>query len=157
MPEEPQPKPKNFDFSGCLWLALIFGLGAVALLIPALRVLRSSPPHANAYARLHAGVFAAALQQYQEDYGVYPEGGNAQLLASIQGGNPRGTIYFVAAPKNINSKGEFIDGWGTPFRIDLSDPKKPRVWSCGRDRIDNGGVKGSDDLISELPDRPKPQ
>ena len=48
----------------------------------------------------------------------------------------------------MNAKGELTDPWGTPYRFDLSDPKSPRVWSCARNRKDDGGAQSSDDIVS---------
>jgi hypothetical protein len=148
MPEEQKPKSKVGDW---IFLAVILGL----VLSIVLSVLRLKGGHSErASTGVQATTFLLGLHQYRVEYGAYPAGGNPQLLMALAGANPRGIVFFQAKPENINSKGEFIDRWGTPFQIDLSNPKVLRIWSCGKDRIDHGGAKGSDDLPIELPVKP---
>ena len=69
-------------------------------------------------------------------------------MNAFRGGNPRKIVFFEARPSSYNAQGAFIDPWGTPYVLDLSKPEAPRAWSCGPNRRDEGGAKGSDDIVS---------
>ena len=58
-----------------------------------------------------------ALQQYKERVGAYPVGNNAEVVRALMGNNSKNLIILVGRKKDINSKGEFLDPWGTPLRI----------------------------------------
>jgi type II secretory pathway pseudopilin PulG len=58
-----------------------------------------------------------ALQRYKEKVGSYPVGNNAAIVQSLLGNNPKNLIILVGRKKDLNSKGEIIDPWGTPLRI----------------------------------------
>ncbi|EEF58847.1 hypothetical protein [Pedosphaera parvula] len=61
-----------------------------------------------------------ALQQYKERIGAYPVGSNAEVAKALMGNNNKNLIILVGRKKDLNSKGEFIDPWGTPLRIYFS-------------------------------------
>jgi hypothetical protein len=58
-----------------------------------------------------------ALQQYKERVGAYPLGSNMEIAKALQGNNAKNLIILVGRKKDLNTKGEFIDPWGTPLRI----------------------------------------
>jgi len=58
-----------------------------------------------------------ALQQYKERVGSYPVGNNAEIAKSLLGNNPKNLIILVGRQKDLNSKGEIVDPWGTPLRM----------------------------------------
>jgi type II secretory pathway pseudopilin PulG len=58
-----------------------------------------------------------ALQQYKERVGSYPVGNNAEVVRALMGNNSKNLIILVGRKKDLNSKGEFLDPWGTPLRI----------------------------------------
>ncbi len=93
-------------------------------------------------------MLAEAVKSHRREYGSYPAGDNAQIIATLRGENPGKVVFFETPSTWINPKGELIDPWGTPYRFDLSDPTKPRFWSCGKNRRDDGGAEGSDDIPS---------
>jgi hypothetical protein len=63
-----------------------------------------------------------ALQQFKENLGRYPVGAsNAEIVKALKGGNPKNVIILVGKKAQLNDKGEFVDPWGTPFRIYFSD------------------------------------
>ena len=57
------------------------------------------------------------LQMYKERMGAYPVGNNAEVVKALMGNNSKNLIILVGRKKDINSKGEFVDPWGTPLRI----------------------------------------
>jgi hypothetical protein len=91
---------------------------------------------------------ATAIKAYYAEYASGLTGNDAQTMTALCGGNPRKIVFFEALNKYFGVSGDLIDPWGTPYRFDLSDPMNPRVWSCGKNRRDEGGAKGSDDLAS---------
>jgi len=95
----------------------------------------------------------AALRAYFIEYQAFPTGDAAAIVASLRGENPRKITFLETNPNRINATGEFFDPWGTPYRIDLTNPRGMRVWSCGRNCRDEGGAKGSDDIASWRPNR----
>ena len=102
----------------------------------------------RAEARSFVDGLLTATNAYATEYGSPLSGTPAQILATLRGDNPRKIIFFDTLPRQINAQGELIDPWGTPYRFDLSDPQKPRIWSCGRNRKDEDGAEGSDDIVS---------
>lgn len=60
------------------------------------------------------------LQEFKEHVGVYPTGSNAEIARALKGQNPKKVIIVVGRDNELNSKGEFVDPWGTPLRIYFS-------------------------------------
>jgi hypothetical protein len=86
-----------------------------------------------------------ALQQYKERVGAYPVGNNMEVAKALQGNNARNLIILVGRKKDLNSKGEFIDPWGTPLRIYFSG-EGILVRSAGPNkRFDDSTVLNPDD------------
>lgn len=89
----------------------------------------------------------ASLQNYKENIGTYPTGGNAQIAKALQGENPKKIIVLVGRKTEINEKGEFLDPWGTPLRFYFSD-SGILVRSAGKNqRFDDSTVLDADDFI----------
>jgi type II secretory pathway pseudopilin PulG len=61
-----------------------------------------------------------ALQQYKERIGSYPVGSNEEVVKAMMGNNSKNLIILVGRKKDLSSKGEVIDPWGTPLRIYFS-------------------------------------
>ncbi|HWB60611.1 MAG TPA: hypothetical protein VG733_14045 [Chthoniobacteraceae bacterium] len=85
---------------------------------------------------------AEAMDYYQVKH-IVPAGSIAELVAEI-------SKHDMTAERKsrLNSAGQFLDPWGTPYRIDVSNPKFPWAYSCGPDKKDDGGAPGSDDIVS---------
>ncbi len=84
-----------------------------------------------------------ALDLYLGEQGVYPGGSAAEISLLLRGHaigtqNPTKASYVEAAPREVNDRGEFVDPWGTPYRIIIATP--PRVYSCGPNRVDENGA-----------------
>ncbi len=128
------------------WIFLIFAILLVgALLFP---TIDERKPHELFAARTQINNVVVALRLYRVEYGESLTGENAYLTRTLHGQNLRGIVFLASKKESINRSGEMIDFWGTPLRFDISDPKNPRVWSCGKDRRDDGGAEGSDDITS---------
>lgn len=146
-----QPK-KQYVFH---WVVVGMALLCLASVWLVRRILHDDPLafssrgiSAKGEVRLFMPSIVGAVNQYRTDYGSFPSGENAAIVAALRGKNPRGIIYFEPPTPWINPKGELIDPWKTPYCFDLSDPQNPRVWSCGKNRRDDGGAEGSDDIVS---------
>lgn len=86
-----------------------------------------------------------ALQKYKEYAGAYPVGNNAEIVKALAGNNPQKVIVDIGRHKNLNSKGELVDPWGTPYRIYFSGDGI-LVRSAGPNkRFDDSTVQNSDD------------
>jgi hypothetical protein len=86
-----------------------------------------------------------ALQQYKERIGSYPVGSNAEVAKALQGNNAKNLIILVGRKKDLNSKGEFVDPWGTPLKIYFSG-EGILVRSAGPNkRFDDSTVLNPDD------------
>ena len=77
------------------------------------------------------------------EHGAYPEGTTAEICAlllgrDVRGQNPKQLGYIDAQANELNASGEFVDPWGTPYRIIIHSA--PRVYSCGPNKIDEGGA-----------------
>jgi type II secretory pathway pseudopilin PulG len=86
-----------------------------------------------------------ALQQYKERVGSYPVGNNAEVAKALQGNNSKNLIILVGRKQDLDSKGEFVDPWGTPLRIYFSG-EGILVRSAGPNkRFDDSTVLNPDD------------
>ena len=86
-----------------------------------------------------------ALQKYKERVGTYPIGGNLEVVKALAGNNKKNVIVVLGNRITVNEKGEFIDSWGTPLRIYISD-SGVLIRSAGPNRrFDDSTVIGGDD------------
>jgi hypothetical protein len=88
------------------------------------------------------------LELYRGEQGDYPRGSVADICGLLTGQkigdqNPRGLSYIDAEPYEVNAAGEFVDPWGSVYRINIAGPS-PVVYSCGPNRVDDHG--SGDDL-----------
>ena len=86
-----------------------------------------------------------ALQQYKEKVGAWPSGNNADIAKALMGNNSKNLMILVGRKQDLNSKGEFVDPWGTPLRIYFSG-EGVLVRSAGPNkRFDDSTVLNPDD------------
>ena len=86
-----------------------------------------------------------ALQQYKEKVGSWPTGNNADIAKALMGNNSKNLMILVGRKQDLNSKGEFVDPWGTPLRIYFSG-EGVLVRSAGPNkRFDDSTVLNPDD------------
>jgi hypothetical protein len=122
---------------GCVTLASI---GLAILLLPALTSGRCPPMPP---AKVDMVCLRAALQQYHAEYGIWPTGNSSQILTALRGENPRKTCFFT--PRSINSSGEFIDPWGTPYYIEFASTNRIFLRCAGRNKT----FGDKDDITAE--------
>jgi type II secretory pathway pseudopilin PulG len=94
-------------------------------------------------ARSDVAVLTLALDGFAREHGSYPTGTCTEICAllrgeDVAGQNPKRLDYVEASAHEMNAAGEFIDPWGTPYRI-LTSPTG-RAYSCGPNRIDEQGL-----------------
>jgi len=88
-----------------------------------------------------------ALQQYKDKVGSWPIGSNAEIGKALMGNNSKNLMILVGRKQDMNSKGEFVDPWGTPLRIYFSGDQI-LVRSAGPNkRFDDSTVLNGDDYF----------
>ena len=98
-------------------------------------------------ARHDVNALLDGLNGFAREQGDYPKGSTAEICQLLlgnpaKGQNQRRLTYIEAAPTEIDLQGEFVDPWGSPYRIRLHPA--PFVYSCGPNRSDEQG--GGDDI-----------
>ncbi len=75
------------------------------------------------------------LSQYGAAFGGNPVGTNAEITAALNGDNPRHARFLDGADGNtVNSAGELVDVWGTPYFFHQLSAKDTEVRSAGPDK-----------------------
>ena len=95
------------------------------------------------------GELSLALDLYYTEHGAYPRGTTAEICRLLLGKtvgdqNQKQLSYIDAKGSELNAASEFVDPWGTPYRIIIGLP--PRVYSCGPNKVDENG--GGDDIAA---------
>ncbi len=86
------------------------------------------------------------IHDYGSMFGGNPVGVNAEITSQLNGHNPK-QVYFIQ-PENgmrINSQGELVDPWGTPYFFHQLSGKEMEIRSAGPDRV----MWTADDLVTE--------
>ncbi len=77
-----------------------------------------------------------AFTDYYEEFGAYPDGDAAAMIRALSGENPARREFFQYPPDSINTKGELLDPWGTPYRITPSPgAEPPEIHSAGKNHL----------------------
>ena len=145
MNEDQKDNPKKrFPW---IWLLIVavFTVVALGLLFP---VSWGHQTPRRAIARIDVTQIRAAIKGYIVEFGIPPTGDHSQIIAALRGKNLRQIIFFEGDAKRFNGRGEFLDPWGTPYRIDVSNPDFPWAYSFGPNKVDEGGTQPSDDISS---------
>ena len=111
---------------------------------------RESGPDASPAPALPAQVVTeavrSAIQKYGAAFGGNPVGTNAEITRALNGDNPTHANFLAGIPgQQINSKGELVDPWGTPYFFHQLSGTEMEVHSAGPDRT----LWNADDLISK--------
>ena len=127
----------TFPLYRLVFIAWVFALAAfIASMLTASRVGIDNSKIArtrNAMVQL-----STAVLSFQTEYGVLPDAkDNATLIKVLSGQvetreNPRDIVFLTPSHRELDSQGEFIDPWGTPYRISVND--QPTVISAGPDK-----------------------
>lgn len=92
------------------------------------------PPPADSPARLEADSIALNLRHYGQRFGGNPVGTNAEIVKTLNGGNPKGVRYLPQENLRLNDQGELIDIWGTPYFFHQLSAQKMEIRSAGPDK-----------------------
>jgi len=86
----------------------------------------------------------SVFRQYSQRFGGNPVGNNREITAALNGSN-RGQAVMVNPEDGmqINSDGELVDNWGTPFFFHQMSRTEMEIRSAGPDRK----LWNSDDLV----------
>ena len=57
------------------------------------------------------------LQQYKEFVGSYPTGNCADISKALFGQTEKKILILAVRKSDLNSKGEILDPWGTPYQF----------------------------------------
>lgn len=74
-----------------------------------------------------------------------PTGDQQEIVAFLLGDNPRGLSYIPSDSPHLNSDGELVDRWGTPYFFHTLSRHQIEVRSAGPDKLH----WSEDDVVSE--------
>lgn len=89
-----------------------------------------------------------SIRAFENEYGMSPNGGNAAtitLLTTPTNMQGHSVVFLILDKSSLNQKGEMVDPWGTPYRIDARDKGQLEIQSAGPNKVfgDNDDI-GSD-------------
>jgi hypothetical protein len=74
------------------------------------------------------------MEGHHHEFGSYPSGMPAEILAVLFGNNPQKLVFLSVGKANTNSTGEFIDPWRTPYQIIFDSSNHFTIWSAGKNK-----------------------
>ena len=75
------------------------------------------------------------IRFYEMEYGALPPAtDNAGVIKILAGYNPRKIKFADFDPAQLNSRGELLDPWGTPYQISLDADTNIHITSAGPDQ-----------------------
>jgi hypothetical protein len=115
---------------------------------PGVTPLQAGRPEDGAVTPLAGATVAEAVrsaaQAYGAAFGGNPVGTNAEITRALNGNNPTHAMFLSGIPgQQINSKGELLDPWGTPYFFHQLSGSDMEVRSAGPDRK----MWTSDDIV----------
>jgi hypothetical protein len=126
-----------------IWVVVSVLFTCSIIWVDALVVDRAAPrdPTSKVIEAVEMGIFL-----YSTEHGQFPAGtDNAKIIRVLTGENQGKKVYLYLVPEDLDAKGEVVDSWGTPLRINRLDSKHPQVQSAGPDRQWDTG----DDIYNE--------
>jgi hypothetical protein len=87
-----------------------------------------------------------AIRDYGSRFGGNPVGVNAEITSQLNGQNPK-QVNFIQPDvgMRINSQGELVDPWGTPYFFHQLSGRETEIRSAGPDKI----MWTADDLVTK--------
>ena len=125
-----KPKPSKIWKVSVTLVVLLF-LVAVVLYLGSGTIgpgLRDAP---EIYTRTNMGMIEAIFANYIQDSGAVPVSSENYRLVQIFAKKSD----FTRNSHTVNANQEFIDGWGTPFRISVESKDSIVILSAGPDKI----------------------
>ena len=83
--------------------------------------------------RLEMDTFLMAMRGYEAAFGKYPSGSATEILQALAGNSPWKRVFLVMG-RSTNSFGEFVDPWGTPYKITVESNNRVIIRSAGVNR-----------------------
>ena len=130
------------------WLSLLVfvALAATGVAFSMSKRAPTVDPKMTAF-REQADGLIIGLQQYKEFIGSFPKGSNLDVARSLNGQGDKRILIVVGRKGDLNSKGEFVDPWGTPIQFYFS-ADGVMVRSAGPNQVfEDCKTTGTDDLF----------
>jgi hypothetical protein len=83
------------------------------------------------------------IRQYGSMFSGNPVGTNLEITQELQGENPKHINFLSVDGNRVNSQGELVDLWGTPYFFHQISGTETEIRSAGPDRVMYTG----DDLV----------
>lgn len=83
------------------------------------------------------------IRQFGAAFGENPVGTNPEITTALQGDNPKHINFLKPDGNRVNSKGELVDVFGTPYFFHQISGHEMEIRSAGPDRI----MYTADDLV----------
>jgi len=84
------------------------------------------------------------IRQFGSMFGGNPVGTNPEITRALAGDNPKQINFLKADGNRVNTQGELVDPWGTPYFFHQLSAAEMEVRSAGPDRK----MWTSDDLVA---------
>ena len=104
----------------------------VTLLSISAEAARLNAPEGNC--RTDLDFLELAISQYGRYLDGNPVGTNAEISAALRGDNPKRIALLPAEGKFMDSSGQLVDRWGTPYFFHAVSRKRMDIISAGPDR-----------------------
>ncbi len=88
---------------------------------------------------------ALNLRNFGARFGGNPTGSNAEIVKTLNGGNPQGVRYLPEQLLRLNDQGELVDNWGTPYFFHQLSAQETEIRSAGPDKT----LWTQDDLVTK--------
>lgn len=122
---------------------LVFGLVALLLVSGVMLLFARADKAGQVGVRSEMTNLVAGLACYHAVFGNFPTGGNAQIVNSLRGENPRRIMFDPVGPRRLNKGKELADIWDTPYQFEFQSNSTISVSSAGI----NGLFGDNDDLV----------
>ena len=86
-------------------------------------------------ARIEAEAIALNLRHFGQRFGGNPVGSNAEIVKTLNGGNPQGVRYLPQEYLRLNSAAELLDSFGTPYFFHQNSATEMEIRSAGPDKV----------------------
>jgi hypothetical protein len=83
------------------------------------------------------------IDSYHTLMGENPVGTNAEIMRALMGHNPHQAMLGPPEGQSLNSNGELVDPWGTPYFFHQLSGNHMEIHSAGPDKI----MGTADDLV----------
>lgn len=74
------------------------------------------------------------IELYGSTFGGNPVGTNPEITRQLAGENPKGINFLKTDGNRVNSNGELVDPWGTPYFFHQLSGTEMEIRSAGPDR-----------------------